>query len=152
MTKSIPAQSPTVPRDPKHPLLPKSLQTKTMSRSSLYPYLSISWSHEHISILSGLCICRFQSCHPLSAALSFKIWGALVSASMEQFGKQCAMLHWITASRRMETREACVPAWDLPPVVGPHPLGGLSPWVALLLLVLQVLLFKWGAEPEAQNI
>ena len=73
------------------PLLPKRLQAKTMLRSSPYPYLSISWPHKQISILSGRCTCGFQSCHPLEAALSFRIWGVLYPASMQWFRKTCCV-------------------------------------------------------------
>ena len=97
--------SSSLPQDPKLPLLPGRLQAKTMPRSSPCPSLSISQSQKQISILSGMCTFGFQSRHPLAAALSFRIWGVLFSASMYWFRKTCAVLHWVM----VESREAHVP-------------------------------------------
>ena len=42
---------------------------------------------------SGRFSCRFRSHHPLAAALSFRIWGTLSSASMQWFSKTYTLLH-----------------------------------------------------------
>ena len=49
-----------------------------------------------------MCLCGFQSHHPLTAALSFRISGARSSISVRWSRKICAVLHWIM----VESREA----------------------------------------------
>ena len=99
------AETPFLPRESAVPLLPKRLQAKTMPRSSPFPYLFLIQPCKQIPILSGMCTCGFQSRHPLTAALSFGVWGVLFSASMQWFRKTCAVLHWVM----VESREAHVP-------------------------------------------
>ena len=100
--KGTPAQSPHFPPDPEPPLLPKRLRAKTTPRSSPYPYLTLSQSREQVSTPSGTCACGFQSPHPLAAAPSFRICGALFSASTWWFRKTHAVVHGIM----VESREA----------------------------------------------
>ena len=73
-----PALSPSLPQDPGLLLLPKRLQAKTTPRGSPFPYLS------KISMLSGKCTCGVPGRQPLPAALSLRVWGALLSVSTER--------------------------------------------------------------------
>ena len=54
---------------------------------------------------SGRFSCRFRSHHPLAAALSFRIWGALLSASRQWLRKPWAVLRGVVVG----PREAHVP-------------------------------------------
>ena len=50
--------------------------------------------------------CGFQTRHPLAAALSFRIWGTLFSASRSWFRETCATLHWmVVGSREAQSQE-----------------------------------------------
>lgn len=62
---------------PNASLAPHKTTSQPVPRSSPHPYLFLSWPRKQMSILSGMCICEFQSRHPLTAALSFRIWGIL---------------------------------------------------------------------------
>ena len=119
-----------------------------MPINSQFPYLSLGWSHKRISLPSGVCTCGFQSCHLLTAALSFRVWGALLSISSYQ-SRNCMPR---IMSQRLEAREHMSQCGTLPGGVGSHPLWGLSPWRTWHLLVPQVLPSIQGAGPDAQNI
>ena len=67
---------------PSTSLAPLQAISKTMSRNSPYPHFFLSQQCKQVSIPSGMCSCGSQSRHPLTAALSFRIWGVLSSASM----------------------------------------------------------------------
>ena len=86
-------------------MFPKRLQAKTTPTSSPCPYLSASQSRKQVSVLSGMCPCGSQSRHPLAAALSFRIWGALLSASTQWLREPGAVLHGVMVG----SREAHVP-------------------------------------------
>ena len=95
---------------PSTSLAPLQDISKTMPRSSPYPHFFLSQQCKQVSIPSGMCSCGSQSRHPLAAVLSYRIWGALSSASMWWFRETCAMLHWVM----VESREAHVPRQWLP--------------------------------------
>ena len=58
------------------PCLPKGYKPKPCPEVPQYAYLFLSQLHKQGSSLFGMCSCEFQNHHPLSAALSFRIWGS----------------------------------------------------------------------------
>ena len=116
---STPALSPFLPQDPELPWLPKRLQAKTTPRRSPFP-------RKQISILSAMCTRGFQSRPPLTAALCFRICGALFSVSESRSRSRVPY----TVPQRLEPLEAHAPASDtasrrgLPSPAGSKPLEG----------------------------
>ena len=86
---------PFSPRRPRASLAPQKAISTTMPRSSPPPHLFLSRLGKQVSILSGRCTCGSQSPHPLAAAVSSRVWGALFPASVQWFRETRAVLHWV---------------------------------------------------------
>ena len=94
-------------RRPTASLAPQKAISTTMPRSSPSPHLFLSRLCKQVSIPSGRCTCGSQSRHPLAAAVSSRVWGALFPASMQWFRETCAVLHWVmVGSRQAQSQES----------------------------------------------
>ena len=85
---------PCPPRRPSTSLAPQKAMRQNMPRSSPHPYLFFSMLRKQTSVPSGTCTCGFQSCHPLAAALSFRVWGVLFSASIPEWFQYRTIPEW----------------------------------------------------------